>query len=68
MPLAGFTVAQGKMQFAPVVVAVVGTAGGTAVVLHEAHGREALKLANRYGKWLGIARILAGRGWFNKRQ
>lgn len=72
MPLAGFTVAQGKMQFAPVVVAgVVGTVLGALPWYYAGKllGEERLKsLANRYGKWLGISAkdIGKARSWFNK--
>ena len=72
MPLAGFTVAQGKMQLAPVVVAgVVGTVLGALPWYYAGKlmGEERLKrLANRYGKWLGISAkdIGKSRSWFNK--
>lgn len=72
MPLAGFTVAQGKMQFAPVVVAgVVGTVLGALPWYYAGMllGEKRLKrLADRYGKWLGISAqdIGEARSWFNK--
>lgn len=59
MPLAGFTVAQGKMSFQYAVLAgVVGTVLGTliwyyaGILLGEARLR---RLADRYGKWLGLS-------------
>ena len=72
MPLAGFTVAQGKMEFAPVVmVGVVGTVLGALPWYYAGKllGEKRLKsLANRYGKWLGISAkdIEKARTWFNK--
>jgi membrane protein DedA with SNARE-associated domain len=72
MPLAGFTVARGKLQFAPVVVAgVVGTVLGAlpwyyaGMLLGE---KRLQRLANRYGKWLGISAkdIGKARSWFYK--
>ncbi len=72
MPLAGFTVAQGKMQLAPVVVAgVVGTVLGALPWYYAGKlmGEERLKrLANRYGKWLGISAkdIGQAKSWFSK--
>lgn len=72
MPLAGFTVAQGKMEFAPVVMAgVVGTILGALPWYYAGKllGEKRLKsLANRYGKWLGISAkdIEKSKTWFNK--
>ena len=72
MPLAGFTVAQGKMEFAPVVMAgVVGTVLGALPWYYAGKllGEKRLKsLANRYGKWLGISAkdIDKSKTWFNK--
>jgi membrane protein DedA with SNARE-associated domain len=72
MPLAGFTVGQGKMQFAPVVVAgVVGTVLGALPWYYAGKllGEKRLqRLANRYGKWLGLSAqdIGKARRWFNK--
>lgn len=72
MPLAGFTVAQGDMEFVPVVVAgVVGTVLGAlpwyyaGMILGE---KRVKRLADRYGKWLGISSkdIVKARSWFNK--
>ena len=71
MPLAGFTVAQGKMEFAPVVMAgVVGTVVGALPWYYAGKllGEKRLKsLANRYGKWLGISAkdIDKSKTWFN---
>jgi membrane protein DedA with SNARE-associated domain len=72
MPLAGFTVAQGKMVFLYVVVA--GTIGSVLGALPWYYvgrrlGEERLeKLAGRYGKWLGISAkdIGRARSWFDK--
>ena len=72
MPLAGFTVARGEMEFAPVVAAgVVGTMLGAVPWYYAGKllGEKRLKrLANRYGKWLGISAkdIEKARTWFNK--
>lgn len=72
MPLAGLTVAQGKLQFAPVVVAgVVGTVLGALpwYYLGKTVGEQRLKrLADRYGKWLTISSkdITEAKRWFNK--
>lgn len=72
MPLAGFTVAQGKLEFVPVVVAgVVGTVLGALPWYYAAYllGEKRLKrLADRYGKWLGISAkdIGEAKSWFNK--
>lgn len=72
MPLAGFTVAQGKMEFVPVVVAgVVGTVLGTlpwyyaGKVLSE---KRLQRLADKYGKWLTISSkdIAKAKRWFDK--
>ena len=72
MPLAGFTVAQGNMQFAPVVVAgVVGTVVGALPWYYAGKilGEQRLKsLADRYGKWLTISSkdITKATSWFDK--
>jgi membrane protein DedA with SNARE-associated domain len=59
MPLAGFTVAQGKMDFTGAVVAgVVGTMLGAFpwYYIGKTVGEKRLfTLANKYGKWLGIS-------------
>lgn len=72
MPLAGFTVAQGKLSFLYVVVA--GTTGSVMGALPWYYvgkhlGEERLKrLADRYGKWLGISakEIGKARSWFDR--
>lgn len=72
MPLAGLTVAQGKLQFAPVVVAgVVGTVLGALPWYYAGKilGEQRLKrLADRYGKWLTISSkdITEAKRWFDK--
>ena len=72
MPLAGFTVARGKMEFAPVVVAgVVGTMMGALpwYYMGKLLGEQRLRrLADRYGKWLGISAkdIGQAKSWFSK--
>lgn len=72
MPLAGFTVAQGKMEFLYVVLAgAVGSVLGAMPWYYAGKylGEERLKrFANRYGKWLGISAKDVGksRNWFNK--
>lgn len=72
MPLAGFTVARGDMEFAPVVVAgVVGTMLGAVPWYYAGKllGEERLRrLADRYGKWLGISSkdIGQAKSWFSK--
>lgn len=72
MPLAGFTVAKGRMEFVPVVVAgTVGTMLGAlpwyyiGMTLGE---KRITRLADRYGKWLGISSkdIREARSWFTK--
>jgi membrane protein DedA with SNARE-associated domain len=71
MPLAGFTVAQGKLEFVPVVVAgVVGTVLGALPWYYAGKilGEQRLKsLADRYGKWLTISSkdITRATGWFD---
>lgn len=71
MPLAGFTVAQGKLEFVPVVVAgVVGTVLGALPWYYAGKilGEQRLKsLADRYGKWLTISSkdIARATGWFD---
>jgi membrane protein DedA with SNARE-associated domain len=59
MPLAGFTVAQGKMNFQYAVLAgVVGTVLGALPWYYAGRlvGEERLRsLADRYGKWLGLS-------------
>ncbi|KAM3097992.1 DedA family protein [Phormidesmis sp. 146-35] len=59
MPLAGFTVSQGKMNFQYAVLAgVIGTVFGTLIWYYAGIlvGEERLRaLADRYGKWLGLS-------------
>lgn len=59
MPLAGFTIAQGKMQFTPAVLAgILGTVLGTLpwYFLGKFVGEDRLRLwADRYGKWLTLS-------------
>jgi len=72
MPLAGFTIAQGNMQFAPVVVAgVLGTVLGALPWYYAGKilGEQRLKsLADRYGRWLTISSkdITRATSWFDK--
>lgn len=72
MPLAGFTIGQGKMQFAPVIVAgVVGTMLGTLPWYYAGKflGEQRLNLlADKYGKWLSISSkdIKKASSWFDK--
>lgn len=72
MPLAGFTVARGDMQFAPVIVAgVVGTVLGALPWYYAGKilGEQRLKkLADRYGRWLTISSkdITKAKSWFDK--
>ena len=71
MPLAGFTVAQGKLEFVPVIVAgVIGTVLGALPWYYAGKilGEQRLKsLADRYGKWLTISSkdITKATGWFD---
>jgi len=72
MPLAGFTIAQGTMQFAPVIVAgVLGTVLGALPWYYAGKilGEQRLKsLADRYGRWLTISSkdITRATSWFDK--
>jgi membrane protein DedA with SNARE-associated domain len=72
MPLAGFTVSQGKLEFAPVVFAgVFGTVIGAlpwyyaGKILKEQRLKD---LADRYGKWLTISSkdITKAISWFDR--
>lgn len=71
MPLAGFTVAQGKMQLAPAIVAgVVGTVLGALPWYYAGMilGENRLKtLADNYGRWLTISSkdITNAKRWFD---
>ncbi len=72
MPLAGFTVAQGKMQFAPAVVAgVLGTVLGAMLwywIGQVVSERRLMRWADRYGKWLALSGqdIRRAIAWFNR--
>jgi len=72
MPLAGFTVAQGKMQMLPAIAAgVVGTVLGALPWYYAGSllGEERLKQwFDRYGKWLGISgkEVQNASRWFEK--
>lgn len=72
MPLAGFTVSQGKMNFGLAVLAgVIGTILGALPWYYVGKfvGEERLKdLADRYGKWVSISRkdIEKADNWFDR--
>jgi membrane protein DedA with SNARE-associated domain len=72
MPLAGFTVAQGKMSFMPAVISgVVGTILGAFPWYYAGKivSEERLeRLANKYGKWISISAkdIAKANKWFNR--
>lgn len=72
MPLAGFTISQGKLEFAPVVFAgVFGTVVGALPWYYAGKilGEQRLKdLADRYGRWLNISSkdITKSTRWFDK--
>jgi membrane protein DedA with SNARE-associated domain len=72
MPLAGFTVAQGKMEFIPATIAgVLGTILGAYpwYYVGKLVSEERLEhLADRYGKWIGLsaADIHKANRWFNR--
>lgn len=72
MPLAGFTVSQGKMALVPAITAgVVGTVLGAFPWYYAGKlmGGERLRhLADRYGKWIGISGedIEKSIAWFNQ--
>ena len=72
MPLAGFTAAQGKLEFAPVVLAgTVGTMLGALPWYYAGRllGEQRLqRIADRYGKWLTISSkdITKAKRWFDK--
>ncbi|HEY9875118.1 MAG TPA: DedA family protein, partial [Candidatus Obscuribacterales bacterium] len=72
MPLAGFTIAQGKMEFMPVILAgVLGTMLGALpwYYVGKLVGEENLKrLANKYGKWISVSSrdIEKVDNWFDK--
>lgn len=72
MPLAGFTIAQGKMTFAPAIAAgVIGTMLGALpwYYIGKAVGEKRLRQwADRYGKWLSIGSsdIDKAKHWFDR--
>ncbi|HEY9834066.1 MAG TPA: DedA family protein [Stenomitos sp.] len=72
MPLAGFTVSQGKMSFVPAVLAgVIGTIVGALPWYYAGKlvGEERLKaLADKYGKWITVSSqdIDKATRWFNR--
>jgi membrane protein DedA with SNARE-associated domain len=72
MPLAGFTVAQGKMSFFPAVLAgIVGTMLGALPWYYAGKlvgERRLRRLAERYGKWLTLSGkdIDKATQWFNR--
>jgi len=72
MPLAGFTVAQGKMEFAPAVLAgVVGTMLGALPWYYAGKflsEKRLRRLIDKYGKWLGISSkdIAKAMHWFGR--
>ncbi len=72
MPLAGFTVAKGKMELAPVILAgVIGTILGALpwYYVGKLVGEDNLKrLADKYGKWISISSrdIEKADKWFDK--
>ena len=72
MPLAGFTIAQGKMGFVPAIAAgVIGTVVGALpwYYIGKLIGEENVKrLANKYGKWISVSGedIDKANNWFNK--
>lgn len=71
MPLAGFTIYQGKMGFLPAIAAgIIGTMIGALpwYFIGQAVGEKRLKRwANHYGKWLGISEkeIEKSKQWFD---
>ena len=72
MPLAGFTISQGKLEFAPVMFAgVFGTVVGALPWYYagKIFGEQRLKnLADHYGRWLTISSkdISKATSWFDK--
>ncbi|HEY9695380.1 MAG TPA: DedA family protein [Oculatellaceae cyanobacterium] len=72
MPLAGFTVARGKMELAPVILAgVIGTILGALpwYYVGKLVGEDNLKrLADKYGKWISVSSrdIEKADNWFDK--
>jgi membrane protein DedA with SNARE-associated domain len=72
MPLAGFTIAQGKMHFLPAVLAgIIGTMVGALPWYYAGKlvgERRLRRLADRYGKWLTLSGkdIDKANSWFNR--
>jgi membrane protein DedA with SNARE-associated domain len=72
MPLAGFTISQGKMEFVPAIAAgVIGTVLGAFpwYYVGKLIGEENIKrLANKYGKWIAVSGqdIDRAHNWFTK--
>ncbi|AFZ11984.1 SNARE associated Golgi protein-like protein [Crinalium epipsammum PCC 9333] len=72
MPLAGFTVAKGRMELAPVILAgVIGTILGALpwYYVGKLVGEDNLKrLADKYGKWISVSSrdIEKADNWFDK--
>ncbi|MBR8829405.1 MAG: DedA family protein [Gomphosphaeria aponina SAG 52.96 = DSM 107014] len=72
MPLAGFTISQGKMAFIPVILSgVIGTVLGAfpwyyaGRIFNEARLE---KLADKYGKWISVSAkdLKKANNWFNR--
>jgi membrane protein DedA with SNARE-associated domain len=72
MPLAGFTIAQGKLHFLPAVLAgIIGTMVGALPWYYAGKlvgERRLRRLADRYGKWLTLSGkdIDKANSWFNR--
>ena len=73
MPLAGFTVTQGKMNFILVIIAgTIGSVVGTMpwYFLGKSWGlKRTMNIADRYGKWLTLSGkdVARANDWFNRR-
>ena len=73
MPLAGFTVTQGKMNFILVIIAgTIGSVVGTMpwYFLGKSWGlKRTMNIADRYGKWLALSGkdVARANDWFNRR-
>ena len=73
MPLAGFTVTQGKMNFIVVIIAgTIGSVVGTMpwYFLGKSWGlKRTMNIADRYGKWLTLSGkdVARANDWFNRR-
>ncbi|MBW4620273.1 MAG: DedA family protein [Cyanosarcina radialis HA8281-LM2] len=72
MPLAGFTISQGRMEFVPAIAAgVIGTVVGAFpwYYVGKLIGEENIRrLANKYGKWIGVSGqdIDRANNWFTR--